>query len=354
MSGLLGRKEAAVHSIADLFASTEDLKQILDQFPKQRIAVVGDFFLDKYLVIDASLEEPSIETGLPAHQVTEVRNSPGAAGTVVNNLVALEAGRVAAFGVVGNDGNGYELREALSRMGVDVSSLLTDPAVLTPTYMKPVRRTPDGVETELSRLDVLNRARRTEKGEDLRRSLSKRIREFDVLLVMDQVCHIVDEPMRAMLAEIGVKHPGLFVLVDSRFAALNYRNVRIKPNAHEIRDALMFLPATLVDKAVSLADRCRRDVFVTFGKEGIVVAGPETPPQRVKAVKVGEPTDPTGAGDSASAGIALASVSGATNLQAAAVGNLVASITVEQLRTTGVASREKVLERFVEIASSAK
>jgi len=74
----------------------------------------------------------------------------------------------------------------------------------------------------------------------------------------------------------------------------------------------------------------------------------------VKAVKVGEPTDPTGAGDSASAGIALASASGATNLQAAAVGNLVASITVEQLRTTGVASREKVLERFVEIASSAK
>jgi rfaE bifunctional protein kinase chain/domain len=351
VSGNFGRNATATYSASDLFTGPEDLKRILDQFPSRRIAVVGDFFLDKYFIIDATLEEPSIETGLPAHQVTEIRNSPGAAGTVVNNLVALDAGKVSAFGVVGEDGAGFELRGSLSRMGVDVSSLLTDPAVLTPTYMKPVRRTPDGVETELSRLDVLNRTRRTGKGEELRRSLAKRIGEFDVLLVMDQVCHIIDEPMRALLAELGVKHPGLFILVDSRFAALNYHNVRIKPNAHEIRDALMFLPATLVDKAVSLADRCRRDVFVTFGKEGIIVAGPETPPQRVKAVNVSEPTDPTGAGDSASAGIALASASGATNLQAAAVGNLVASITVEQLRTTGTASREKVLQRFVEVAA---
>ena len=59
MSGVFGRDVTATHSVAELFAGPDDLKRILDQFPMKRVAVVGDFFLDKYLVIDAALEEPN-------------------------------------------------------------------------------------------------------------------------------------------------------------------------------------------------------------------------------------------------------------------------------------------------------
>ena len=72
------------------------LNTLLDGFSRQRIAVLGDFFLDKYLEVDATLAEPSLETGRVAHQVVGVRRSPGAAGTVVNNLAALGAGSFAA------------------------------------------------------------------------------------------------------------------------------------------------------------------------------------------------------------------------------------------------------------------
>jgi rfaE bifunctional protein kinase chain/domain len=343
-------------SIPELFTSPADLRSILDRFPTKRIAVVGDFFLDKYLVIDAALEEPSLETGLPAHQVTEIRNSPGAAGTVVNNLVALDAGKVAAFGVIGDDGNGFELRSALSKMDVDVASLFADSRIFTPTYMKPVRRDSAGNETELSRLDVLNRCRvEGGFGSLVGDALAKRIDEFDAVVVVDQVSEpqggIVDGVLRSRLAELGRSRPDVFVLADSRFSVGEFTNARLKPNIHEARRALASESDDPFALAEQLMSRCSRDVFLTCSAEGIVVADPGGESTRVLGVEVSDPVDPTGAGDSASAGIALASASGATNLQAAAIGNLVASITVKQLRTTGTTSRENVLQRFVEIAS---
>src|SRR5947199_6513131 len=93
------------------------LEQILTRLPGLTVGVVGDLFLDRYLDIDAALTEPSIETGLDAYQVVGVRPSPGAAGTVINNLVALGVGRVVPVAVVGDDGEGYELSQALRRLG---------------------------------------------------------------------------------------------------------------------------------------------------------------------------------------------------------------------------------------------
>jgi len=56
------------------------LTELLQKFPGLHILVVGDFFLDKYLSIEPSLSEISLETGLEAYQVVEIRHSPGAAG----------------------------------------------------------------------------------------------------------------------------------------------------------------------------------------------------------------------------------------------------------------------------------
>src|SRR5262245_27858280 len=102
------------------------LEAILNRIPGLTVAVFGDLFLDRYLDLDATLTEPSVETGLDAYQVVRVRPSPGAAGTVINNLVALGVKRVYALAVIGDDGEGYELRQALQQMHkVDTSAILT-------------------------------------------------------------------------------------------------------------------------------------------------------------------------------------------------------------------------------------
>lgn len=55
-----------------------------------------------------------------------------------------------------------------------------------------------------------------------------------------------------------------------------------------------------------------------------------------------------GAGDSVTGGLVPSLCSGASPVEAAVVGNLVASITVQQIGTTGTASPEQVLKRFSE------
>ena len=87
-------------------------------------------------------------------------------------------------------------------------------------------------------------------------------------------------------------------------------------------------------------------VFVTCAERGIL-AGDATV-TLVPAVKVTGPIDPTGAGDSATAGAVLALSSGATPAEAALVANLVASVTVRQLGTTGTASPFQVCEALAE------
>src|SRR6516165_4343079 len=115
------------------------LNQILDRLPGLAIGVVGDLFLDRYLDIDAALTEPSLETGLDAYQVVRVRSYPGAAGTVINNIVALGAKRVCPITVIGEDGEGYELMQALNRLkAVDRAWILQEPERRTPTYTKPM------------------------------------------------------------------------------------------------------------------------------------------------------------------------------------------------------------------------
>src|SRR4051812_10507306 len=96
------------------------LREIAARYAQLRIAVIGDFCLDRYLEIDPARAETSIETSLPVYNVTNVRAQPGAAGTILNNLVALGVGKIIPVGFCGEDGEGYELLRALRSLpGVD-------------------------------------------------------------------------------------------------------------------------------------------------------------------------------------------------------------------------------------------
>ena len=87
--------------------SESTIESILTALPRLRVAVIGDLFLDRYLDLDATLTEPSIETGLDAYQVSRVRSYPGAAGTVINNLASLGVGTILPIAVIGDDNNEF-------------------------------------------------------------------------------------------------------------------------------------------------------------------------------------------------------------------------------------------------------
>jgi len=348
--------------------TTEVIERILTTIPGRTVGVLGDLFLDRYLDIDPALNEPSVETGLTAYQVTRVRSYPGAAGTVINNLAALGVGRIYPIACIGDDGEGYELRQALRTLpAVEHGGIIQAPQRRTPTYTKPML----GKE-ELNRLDIKNRTPTPDAiQEHIIELLDEAWPQLDALLVLDQVseaeCGVVTKRVRDHLATLAESDPTKFVLADSREQIGLFRNVCIKPNEHEISKGFDVASRPLAWSGTILLDvayLARRPMFFTTGESGITIVHPLNSAEKcddlgahafqiAPAYPVSGPIDICGAGDSCSAGIASAMTSGLTHEQAAAFGNLVASITIQQIGVTGTATPDQVRVRWREVSAPA-
>ena len=331
------------------------LRTLLDRFPDLHVLVVGDYFLDRYLVIDGALSEVSLETGLEAYQVVEVRCSPGAAGTVTSNLRALGVG-VTALGVIGQDGMGYELLRGLEARGVHTGEMVQVLDRFTPTYTKPMMRALDGGLTEMQRLDIKNRRALDPAYEE---AIIERLRacvpQVDGVIIPDQVPEanfgVITDRVRAELAELAHAYPETPMVADSRERVGAFREVMLKPNEREATRAVRgevgrgALDRTTVERCgATLYQRTGRAVFLTIGAVGMLVCDALGVTQ-VPGIDVTGPIDIVGAGDSALAGLTSALCAGATHCEAAEVGNLVASITIQQIGTTGTATPAQVLAR---------
>jgi rfaE bifunctional protein kinase chain/domain len=333
--------------------TTALIEQILTALPTHTIGVIGDLFLDRYLDLDAALTEPSIETGLDAYQVAQVRSYPGAAGTVINNLAALGVGRIVPISMIGDDGEGHELRQALQRLaGVQLDNLVMTPERRTPTYTKPMLVMAGAQPRELNRLDIKNRL--TLPGGVEERILAKLDATWtacDVVLVLDQVseaeCGVITTGVRERIAQMAANDPKKIVIADSRERVGRFRNVWLKPNARECLQATN--KDNLRDAVRALMQQTSRPVVCTQGDKGMLVAAPGRETIDVPGFAVHGPIDIVGAGDSSSAAMACALATGAELENAAAFGNLIASITIQQLGVTGTASPEQVRQRWREV-----
>jgi len=348
----------------------ERLQTVLAQFSKLSIGLVGDLFLDRYLELDDDLHELSIETGLEAYQITRIRNSPGALGTIMNNLAALGVGRMTPVTVLGDDGQAYDLSRALASMPVDQSHIIRDPARLTPTYTKPLRRAPKGGWAELNRLDLRNCAPLGAETEaKLLAELTAVFDATDGLIVLDQVNEegwgVIGPAVDEHLAKLAARSPDKLMFIDSRAHIAQFRCGTLKPNVHEclaalgakskqgVPDAVPTIEAS-TEAARRFAELTGCPLYCTMSERGMLVveadatggAGGKT--TVAAGYQVHGPIDPVGAGDSATAGIVSALLAGATRVEAAAVGNLTASITVQQLGTTGTATPAQLVARWQE------
>ncbi len=330
----------------------ERLSAILEAFPSLTVGLVGDLFLDRYLEIELGVEEFSLETGLEAYQVTRVRNSPGALGTVMTNLAALGVGQMKPVTAIGDDGHGYDLVCELEPLPVDTAHILRASDRLTPTYTKPLKQDADGRWHELNRLDVRTRSPLSnEVCTAVCEHLREVLQDSAGLIVLDQVAEenqgVVNDRVRAELEQLARENPEKLVCVDSRQFLGRFRFGVLKSNQSEIIAASG--GETIVEAAAAkLTEQTGRPVFCTLGECGLLAAMPDGNVTRVPGYPVVGPIDIVGAGDSATAGIVMSLLAGANEIEAAAIGNLVASITVQQLGTTGTATPQQVIARWHE------
>ena len=327
---------------------------ITRRYSRLRVALIGDFCLDRYLEIDPSRSEVSIETGLEVYNVVRVRSQPGAAGTILNNLVALGVATIYPIGFCGVDGEGFELRRSLAaKAGVKLDYFVETEERRTFTYCKPLIVQPGKGPRELNRLDSKNWSATPSSVEaQLVAGLEKAMADIDALIVMDQVdvseTGVVTSRVLESVGRLAKRRPELLIMADSRRGLRGYPPVGFKMNRAELaaltgRDAAMKLPE-IETTASALARSNARPVFVTLSEQGIIGVDAKGNVEHATPLPVRGEIDIVGAGDAVTANLSAALASGASIREAIDLANAAASVVIHQLGTTGTASPAQLRE----------
>jgi rfaE bifunctional protein kinase chain/domain len=325
---------------------------ITERYPGLRIAVVGDFCLDRYLEIDPTRQEVSLETRLPVHNVVNVRPQAGGAGTILNNLAALGIGTIYPVGFAGEDGEGFELKRALAQLpGVRLDFFLETSARRTFTYCKPLVVAPHTSPVELNRLDSKNWTPTPESVQQrLVRQLQEVSRIVDAVILLDQVdvpdTGVVTSKLLTAVAEQIRLQPDMRILADSRRGLSGFPRVDYKMNTRELSvltDSPDDQPLNEIRAiTAALARKNGRMVFVTLAERGLLGADAQGKVDYVPALPVRGQIDIVGAGDAVSANLTASLAAGASLLEALEIANAAASVVIHKLGTTGTASVAEV------------
>ena len=222
----------------------------------------------------------------------------------------------------------------------------------------------DGIAREIERQDIKNRH---PFPSNIENSVVENLRllapEVDGVIVVDQAGEsndgVISDRVRSVITELAIKYPDLIIAVDSRSRIGQFENVILKPNG---REAVLAFKSRITEKITfetvkpfgySLFEKTKKPVFVTLGEDGILVFL-ETGCEYVPAIAVEPPIDIVGAGDSCMAAIVASLSSRVEPVKAAFVGALAASITIQQIGTTGTASGCQIRRRFQEFESKLK
>lgn len=332
------------------------LHEVTEAYDRLRIAVVGDFCLDRYLEIDPARNETSIETGLTVYNVVRVRAQPGAAGTILNNLVALGVGEVIPVGFCGDDGEGYELRRCLASLpGVNAAHFLTTPERRTFTYCKPLVMEPDRPPRELNRLDSKNWAPTPESVQSrMIEALDAVAERVDAIILLDQVdvpeTGVITRALLARIAQLAEDRPELRIVGDSRRGLAGWPPITLKMNKAELANLVRRTgPLTLEQispLAAPLAAEKGREVIVTMAEDGMLGASPDGRVIHQPALPIHGEIDIVGAGDAVTANMTAALAAGCSLAESLLLASFAASVVIHKLGTTGTASREELLQRL--------
>ena len=332
--------------------NAERFTELTSRYGDLKIAIVGDFCLDRYFEIDPSLAETSIETGLEVHNVTRVRTQPGAAGTILNNLVALGVGAIYPIGFCGEDGEGWLLEKALAdNASVCLDHFLKTPLRKTFTYSKPLVLEAGKAPRELNRLDQKNWSETPAAvSVPIVDAIERLEGVVDAIIVMDQVdvklTGVITKPVLDTLGRLAQANPRLPMLADSRLGLGHYPALSFKMNAAELErltsETGQRTEQSVMAEVAALAEKNRRPAFVTLAENGIVGAAPDGQAQRVASFPVNGEIDIVGAGDSVTANLTAALAVGAKLSEAMQLAMAGASIVVHQLGTTGTATQEQL------------
>jgi D-beta-D-heptose 7-phosphate kinase/D-beta-D-heptose 1-phosphate adenosyltransferase len=332
-------------------------KRIVGRFAGRRVAIVGDWMLDRYIWGTASRLSP--EAPVPVVEFAREEAVLGGAGNVAANLSALGA-RVVPFGLVGEDEFAGQLLACLRAQGLPDKNLLRDPQRKTTVKTRLVAG-----HQQVVRVDRETRAAISgELEEQLIRKIVGALRSVQSLVISDYEKGTVTEELTARVLaacqKLGVlafvkpkwsmlpKYPGAAAVVLNRKEA-SFLVTRPLDGDAEVEEAAR----ALLEKFACPA------VVITRGEHGMSVfeqgdrralhipaASRDLPHGRLglssHRAAGREVFDVTGAGDTVLATLAVAMAAGASVRDAALLANEAAGVVVGKLGTATL-TREELL-----------
>jgi D-beta-D-heptose 7-phosphate kinase/D-beta-D-heptose 1-phosphate adenosyltransferase len=333
------------------------LARIVSTLRGRRIAVAGDFMLDRYIWGSASRLSP--EAPVPVVDFMNESQVLGGAGNVAANLAALGA-TVLPFGAIGEDEPGDAIRQCLAAAGMPTKGLMADASRVTTVKTRIVARQQQIVRVDREKRDPLSKSLE----ESLIRRIKSALKGLDALVISDYDKGVVTDALaERVLTECH--RCGVPVLVKPKTSRIfAYRgSTAIVCNAKE---AGFFVTRHLDDdESVGQAGRALlahfgcSAVVITRGADGLSVFEDTVPEgfhvpatsREVSFARVGQTRtdhashgrqvfDVTGAGDTVLSVLALAIAAKAPIRDAAVLANVAAGVVVGKLGTSTITPDE--------------
>ncbi|MCF2625639.1 D-glycero-beta-D-manno-heptose-7-phosphate kinase [Fusobacterium perfoetens] len=320
----------------------ERLLEIISNFRKVNVAVIGDLMIDDYII--GSVERISPEAPVPVVSVKEERFVLGGAGNVINNLATLGV-KTYCYGVIGDDIDGDRLKKSLKLLGVNTDGLIRSED--RPTIVK--RRILGGNQ-QLLRIDWEDPTNINGILEEtILSNLRKNIDNIDAIILSDYDKGVLTERVAKEAIKIARKY-GKIVTVDPKPSnIMNYvKASSMTPNKKEALECAKLPKGTDIDVVgTTIREKLQLDnLLLTRSEEGVSLYdenGVANIPTFAKEVY-----DVTGAGDTVISVYTLAKAAGASWTEAARIANTAAGVVVGKIGTS-TATKEEIVDFYNDI-----
>jgi D-beta-D-heptose 7-phosphate kinase/D-beta-D-heptose 1-phosphate adenosyltransferase len=343
------------------------LERLIQDFPKQRVIVLGDVMLDEF--IWGKVRRISPEAPVPVLEVKEQEAFPGGAANVARNLQSLGA-QVNLLGRIGNDDQGKLLTKLLHQQKINTTLLQSDSL---PTIVKTriiaredalhvgsllfPRDSRARVITRPQHIVRVDREDRTpitpDDWKNLVPQLDELLTQADALIIEDYGKGFITQEVADSIAALCTQHKVLWTVDPNPTNPLQWKSPRaIKPNRSE---AFAAADKRLSDKIEDLDEVGEKLLslwntdllLITLGDQGISLYQKNSPPYR-SATTAKEVYDVSGAGDTVIATFTLALATGADPIEATEIANHAAGVVVEKLGTATLTIEELIASFTIE------
>lgn len=324
--------------------SLQRAKALIARFRRQKILVVGDLMLDRYIYGTARRLSP--EAPVPIVFVHDEKNMPGGAANVARNVKALD-GNAVIFGAIGSDQSGRELINVMRKNKITTGYLARSRQIRTTVKMRIIAERQQVVRVDWD--DKLTLA--GPLLEKLCRKTAAAAAGASGIILADYAKGIIRQGMVDAILGAARRHgvpvaldpkenrtlllDGVSVVTPNRKEAFALSGmIETEPAQNPLKDrALLRVSGILMEKWKSNL------LVITLGAQGMLVAPKGRTPFHV-ATAAREVFDVSGAGDTTIAALLLALTAGADYCEAAELANCAAGVVVGKIGTATCSDKE--------------